>query len=97
MQLLSTSFLYESPASYVTEQPHFVNAVCKVSTNLEPLKLLAMLKEVEQSVGRQERYRWGATRSGPDSQSPKYTYYIQERYRWGRAKWILTLSFDITI
>jgi len=54
VQLLSTSFLYESPASYVTEQPHFVNAVCKVSTNLEPLKLLAVLKEVEQSVGRQE-------------------------------------------
>jgi 2-amino-4-hydroxy-6-hydroxymethyldihydropteridine diphosphokinase len=52
-QLLGTSFLYESPASYVTDQPNFVNAVCKISTNLEPLSLLAKLKEAEQSVGRQ--------------------------------------------
>ncbi len=59
VQLMSTSFLYESPASYVTDQPNFVNAVCKVSTALEPLQLLAKLKQVEQSVGRQERYRWG--------------------------------------
>ena len=59
VQLLGTSFLYESPASYVTDQPNFVNAVCKVSTCLEPLQLLATLKEVEQAVGRKERYRWG--------------------------------------
>ena len=59
VQLMSTSFLYESPASYVTDQPNFVNAVCKISTPLEPLQLLAKLKQVEQSVGRQERYRWG--------------------------------------
>jgi dihydroneopterin aldolase/2-amino-4-hydroxy-6-hydroxymethyldihydropteridine diphosphokinase/dihydropteroate synthase len=46
VQLLGTSFLYESPASYVTAQPNFINAACKVATNLEPLDLLALLKQV---------------------------------------------------
>ena len=36
VQLLATSFLYESPASYVTDQPNFLNAVCKVSARLPP-------------------------------------------------------------
>ena len=36
VQLLATSFLYESPASYVTDQPNFLNAVCKVSASLSP-------------------------------------------------------------
>ena len=34
VQLLGTSFLYESPASYVTDQPNFVNAVSAVCVSV---------------------------------------------------------------
>ena len=43
-QLLATSFLYESPASYVTNQPSFVNAACKIATSHGPDELLKVLK-----------------------------------------------------
>jgi hypothetical protein len=43
-------FMYESPAAYVTDQPPFANAVCKVSTSLSPTELLVRAKDVEQQV-----------------------------------------------
>ncbi|EKX45997.1 hypothetical protein GUITHDRAFT_157785 [Guillardia theta CCMP2712] len=58
-QVLATSFLYESPASYVTNQPSFVNAACKIATSHGPDELLKVLKVIEKEVGRQERFRWG--------------------------------------
>lgn len=46
------SGLYETRAQYVSEQPDFLNAVCRVSTSLEPRPLLAALKDIEQRLGR---------------------------------------------
>lgn len=57
--ILDTSFLYETPAAYVTDQPHFLNAVCKVATKLSPNELLAAVKGIEQTMGRVESFRNG--------------------------------------
>jgi 2-amino-4-hydroxy-6-hydroxymethyldihydropteridine diphosphokinase len=56
-----TSRLYETVPMYVEAQPHFLNAVCKVVTRLEPASLLAVVKRVEASLGR----RPGGARHGP--------------------------------
>ena len=41
-------------------QEEFVNAAARVETALAPLELLAVLREVEASLGRQRRERWAA-------------------------------------
>ncbi|KAF7722729.1 trifunctional dihydropteroate synthetase [Apophysomyces ossiformis] len=57
--VLDTSFLYETPAMYYTEQAPFLNAVCKVATCLEPYALLAKLKNIEEALGRKVNFRNG--------------------------------------
>ncbi|KAI8064715.1 Dihydropteroate synthase-like protein [Gongronella butleri] len=52
-----TSFLYETPPMYYTEQPAFLNAVCKVATKLAPQDLLKALKDIEATMGRKESFR----------------------------------------
>ncbi|KAG0147353.1 hypothetical protein CROQUDRAFT_91621 [Cronartium quercuum f. sp. fusiforme G11] len=51
-ELLDTSFVYESEPMYVTDQPRFLNAACKISTPLDAFELLKVLKSIEQSAGR---------------------------------------------
>jgi len=56
LTLEATSFLYEStpvgsPPEHAS-QPRFLNAVIELSTTLEPLPLLDLLKNIEQSMGR---------------------------------------------
>lgn len=46
------SGFYETRAQYVSDQPDFLNAVCRVKTRLEPRPLLAALKDIEQRLGR---------------------------------------------
>lgn len=55
--VLDTSFLYETPPMYYTEQPPFLNAACKVATCLEPHDLLAKLKHIESTLGRTASFR----------------------------------------
>ncbi|KAI9030987.1 Dihydropteroate synthase-like protein [Phycomyces nitens] len=57
--ILDTSFLYETPPMYYTDQPAFLNGACKVATSLEPHALLAKLKEVENNLGRTAGIRNG--------------------------------------
>ncbi|KAI8911553.1 Dihydropteroate synthase-like protein, partial [Gorgonomyces haynaldii] len=52
IQLLETSFLYESAPMYVTDQPSFLNGALKVKTALNPHDLLKKLKEIEEQLGR---------------------------------------------
>lgn len=54
-----TSFLYETPPAYVIDQPFFLNAVCRIHTELAPHDLLAALKNIEQALGRQPIVRYG--------------------------------------
>jgi dihydroneopterin aldolase/2-amino-4-hydroxy-6-hydroxymethyldihydropteridine diphosphokinase/dihydropteroate synthase/2-amino-4-hydroxy-6-hydroxymethyldihydropteridine diphosphokinase/dihydropteroate synthase len=53
------SFLYETPAAYVTDQPAFLNCVISVDTDLKPLPLLSALKAIEEKMGREPTFRFG--------------------------------------
>ncbi len=54
-----TSFLYATAPAYITDQPEFLNAACRIQTDLGPLELLAALKELETDLGRTEAVRYG--------------------------------------
>ena len=54
-----TSSLYETAPVGVEAQPPFYNAVCRVTTRLDPLELLRHLKDVELQIGRRPGTRWG--------------------------------------
>ena len=57
--LQKVSSVYETdPVGYET-QAQFLNGVVSIQTNLPPLTLLGTLKDIEASVGRQHRIRWG--------------------------------------
>jgi len=50
--LEEVSSLYETQPQGVTDQPLFFNAVCRLSTGLEPQALLRFLKNLEWEAGR---------------------------------------------
>jgi dihydroneopterin aldolase/2-amino-4-hydroxy-6-hydroxymethyldihydropteridine diphosphokinase/dihydropteroate synthase len=56
---VETSFLYVTPPAYVTDQPEFLNAACRITTQLAPHALLAALKQIEQRMGRAKTVRFG--------------------------------------
>lgn len=61
IKLLERSHFYSSAPMGPKDQPDYVNAVCKVSTNLQPLALLHQLQAIEQQYGRvRKAERWGA-------------------------------------
>lgn len=60
-RVVQTSFLYESPPMYFVDQPPFLNAVCEVDTDLEPVDLLRAIKIIERDLGRDLR----SPRNGP--------------------------------
>eukprot|EP01064_Diplonema_japonicum_P016108 TRINITY_DN24122_c0_g1_i1.p1 TRINITY_DN24122_c0_g1~~TRINITY_DN24122_c0_g1_i1.p1 ORF type:complete len:553 (+),score=157.66 TRINITY_DN24122_c0_g1_i1:45-1703(+) len=49
---VSTSGLYSTPPTYVTDQPSFVNACIAISTAVDPFSLLRIVKEIEAQMGR---------------------------------------------
>ena len=51
-QIIGVSKLYRSKPYGFSDQPDFYNAVTRISTNLEPLDLLARLQEIEQKLGK---------------------------------------------
>ena len=55
----STSFLYETPAKYYSNQPSFLNAACHIETNLTSSELLISLKQIENEIGRETSFRNG--------------------------------------
>lgn len=55
----ATSFLYETPPAYVTDQPPFLNSVCQIETNLSPHELLAALESTMSAMGRIRDVRFG--------------------------------------
>ncbi|KAH9470116.1 hypothetical protein Pst134EA_007381 [Puccinia striiformis f. sp. tritici] len=46
-RLLDSSFVYQSEPMYVSDQPDFLNAACKISTPLNPQELLKLIKIIE--------------------------------------------------
>ncbi|MBI4298921.1 MAG: 2-amino-4-hydroxy-6-hydroxymethyldihydropteridine diphosphokinase [Chloroflexi bacterium] len=51
-QLKAVSSLYETAPMYFPSQPHFLNAVCCVFTDMQPFELFTFIKGVELSLGR---------------------------------------------
>jgi len=41
------------------DQPHFINSVLRLQTDLTPAELLQRLQRIEQALGRQRGIRWG--------------------------------------
>ena len=60
VKLLRVSAFYETEPWGITNQPNFLNAAIKISTELEPLNLLDELQRIELELGRIRRERWGA-------------------------------------
>jgi len=57
IQMEAVSSLYRSAAIGDTDQPDFVNAVARLSTELAPLALLAALLDIESGFGRKRSFR----------------------------------------
>lgn len=57
--VLDSSFLYDTKAMYETDQNRFLNAVCRVETDLSPTDFLLACKKIEKDMGREKTYRWG--------------------------------------
>jgi 2-amino-4-hydroxy-6-hydroxymethyldihydropteridine diphosphokinase len=59
-QIVKVSSLYDSAARDSFAQPHFLNAALELETDLSPTDLLAELKRLELSLGRDpEGAHWG--------------------------------------
>ena len=60
VKLLRVSSFYETQPWGVTNQPNFINAAIKISSELEPLALLDELQRIEADFGRVRLERWAA-------------------------------------
>ena len=58
-KLLAKSSLFKTKPIGYTSQDWFINGVIKIETDLEPLELLQVLKNIESRLGRKESFRWG--------------------------------------
>jgi len=56
---ISEAPIYSSKAVGYTDQPDFLNTAVRGQTELQPLELLKFVKNIEQQVGRIQRFRWG--------------------------------------
>ena len=59
VNLVAVSRVYETAPMYVEDQPAFLNAAVRATTDLGPLPLLQALKRIEVMSGRQSRERYG--------------------------------------
>lgn len=59
VRLVDLSAIYETEPWGVVDQPHFLNAVCAIETEMPPHDLLALLKSIEIDLGRQPSVRYG--------------------------------------
>jgi 2-amino-4-hydroxy-6-hydroxymethyldihydropteridine diphosphokinase len=57
MEAISST--YETEPVGHDDQPHFLNAVCRVSTSLEARQILLLAKEIEAKLGREPAFRNG--------------------------------------
>lgn len=59
VRVMAESPIYETEPWGFTDQPAFLNQVISAKTQLEPLKLLAHLKQLETNLGRTPTFRYG--------------------------------------
>ncbi len=60
VELHSLSSIYETDPVGTTAQERYLNAVCAVETNLSPLDLLQLTKQIEHELGRKEKGNWAS-------------------------------------
>lgn len=61
-----TSRVYETEPVGVDGQPHFLNAVLELATDLPPQDLLHLCTDIENAAGRVRTERWGARKLDVD-------------------------------
>lgn len=59
ISVVRVSGVYETEPLGVRDQPWFLNAVVELTSDLQPLELLAEVKRIEGAVGRTPTFRWG--------------------------------------
>jgi len=59
INVVKKSSNYETQAEGVKDQPPFINAAVEIKTNLEPHKLLSVIQEIENTLGREREVEWG--------------------------------------
>jgi len=60
-RIVAVSSLYRSAAAVLEGEapgPDYLNAVCEIETDLAPVELLALAKEIEHAIGRRPAARW---------------------------------------
>ena len=59
LSLKKQSSMYETKPWGIEEQPEFINMAVVLETELRPLELLSLLKNIEVKMGRQDTVKWG--------------------------------------
>jgi 2-amino-4-hydroxy-6-hydroxymethyldihydropteridine diphosphokinase len=59
MVVKQVSSLYETEPVGYEDQPVFLNAVCCISTDLQPRELLSVIEKIEAEIGRKTSFRNG--------------------------------------
>lgn len=59
VEILQESIIYHSQPMGPQDQDEFLNMVIAVDTDLEPLQLLRLVKDIEKTIGREKSERWG--------------------------------------
>lgn len=59
VEVQAVSSLYATAPQGVEDQPEFMNAACRVATDLDPPGMLALAKRLEAEAGRVDGPRWG--------------------------------------
>lgn len=62
IQVVDTSFFYETAPMYYEDQPRFLNGACRVQTSLTPHELLDVCQSIEKQLGRSKEH---VPRNGP--------------------------------
>ncbi len=59
LKLVAASAIIASEPWGRKDQPVYANAVARIKTRLQPVELLAHLRQIERAAGRERRERWG--------------------------------------
>jgi 2-amino-4-hydroxy-6-hydroxymethyldihydropteridine diphosphokinase len=59
IKIKKKSSLYETEPWGIEQQPMFLNMAVEIETELEPEKLLRLLKDIETKLGRKGTFKWG--------------------------------------
>ncbi|MBE0426732.1 MAG: 2-amino-4-hydroxy-6-hydroxymethyldihydropteridine diphosphokinase [Nitrospirae bacterium] len=59
IKIKKKSSLYETEPWGIKQQPIFLNMAVEIETELEPDKLLRLLKDIEKKLGRKNTLKWG--------------------------------------